>query len=84
MSDLIGSIEVGKQADLICVDLSAIETQPIYHVISQLVYSCGRQQVSDVWIAGVAKLEQGQLLAMDSIALKQKAQHWRQRISRIR
>ncbi len=84
MSDLIGSIEIGKQADLICVDLSAIETQPIYNVISQLVYSCGRQQVSDVWIAGVAKLEHGQLLAMDSIALKQKAQHWRQRISAIR
>ncbi len=83
MGDLIGSIEIGKQADLICVDLSAIETQPIYNVISQLVYSCGRQQVSDVWIAGVAKLEQGQLLAMDSIELKQKAKHWRQRISAI-
>ena len=84
MGDLIGSIEIGKQADLICVDMGAIETQPIYNVISQLVYSCGRQQVSDVWIAGVAKLEQGQLLSMDSIALKQKAKQWRQRISATR
>lgn len=83
MADLIGSIEIGKQADLICVDLGAIETQPIYNVISQLVYSCGRQQVSDVWIAGIAKLEQGQLLAMDSIALKQKAKYWHQRIAAI-
>jgi len=83
MADLIGSIEIGKQADLICVDMGSIETQPMYNVISQLVYSCGRQQVSDVWIAGVAKLEQGQLLSMDSIALKQKAKHWHQRISSI-
>lgn len=83
MADLIGSIEIGKQADLICVDLGAIETQPIYNVISQLVYSCGRQQVSDVWIAGIAKLEQGQLLAMDSISLKQKAKYWHQRIAAI-
>jgi len=83
MADIIGSIEIGKQADLICIDLSAIETQPVYNVISQIVYSCGRQQVSDVWIAGVAKLEEGQLLAMDSIALIQKAKHWRQRIAAI-
>jgi 5-methylthioadenosine/S-adenosylhomocysteine deaminase len=83
MADLIGSIEIGKQADLVCVDMCSIETQPMYNVISQLVYSCGRQQVSDVWIAGVAKLEQGQLLSMDSIALKQKAKHWHQRISSI-
>lgn len=83
MGDLIGSIEIGKQADLICVDLGSIETQPVYNVISQIVYSCGRQQVSDVWIAGVAKLEQGQLIAMDSVALKQKAKHWRQRIAAI-
>ncbi len=83
MADLIGSIEIGKQADLICVDMAAIETQPMYSVISQLVYSCGRQQVTDVWIAGVAKLEQGQLLSMDSIGLKQKAKYWQQRISSI-
>ena len=35
---LVGSIEPGKQADLVCVDLSALETQPLHHVISQLVY----------------------------------------------
>ena len=37
----IGSIEAGKQADLVCVRRRAIETQPMYNVISQLVYADG-------------------------------------------
>ena len=48
----IGSIEVGKDADLAAFDLSAIETQPVYDPISHLVYACGRESVSDVWVAG--------------------------------
>jgi 2-polyprenyl-6-hydroxyphenyl methylase/3-demethylubiquinone-9 3-methyltransferase len=35
---LVGSIEAGKQADLVLVDLGALETQPLHHVVSQLVY----------------------------------------------
>lgn len=56
--DRIGSIEIGKQADLVCVDLSALETQPLHHVLSQLIYAAGRHQVTDVWIAGKPKLVQ--------------------------
>jgi 5-methylthioadenosine/S-adenosylhomocysteine deaminase len=48
----IGSIEVGKDADLTAVDLAQPETQPLYNVISHLVYSAGREQVTDVWVAG--------------------------------
>ena len=48
----IGSIEAGKEADLTAFDLSAPETQPWFDVISQLVYAAGREQVSDVWVAG--------------------------------
>ena len=55
-NERIGSIEAGKQADLVAVRLDEIETQPMYNVISQLVYAAGRHQVSDVWIAGARKL----------------------------
>ncbi len=48
----IGSIEVGKQADLVAFDLSPVETQPLYDVVSQIVYAAGREHVTDVWIAG--------------------------------
>lgn len=80
----IGSIEAGKQADLICVAMDALETQPLYHAISQLVYSCGRQQVSDVWIAGERKLAERELVGMDVAALRAKAGRWRERIFAIR
>jgi 5-methylthioadenosine/S-adenosylhomocysteine deaminase len=80
----IGSIEVGKQADLACVDLGVLEAQPLHHVISQLVYATGRHQVSDVWIAGRAKLRDRALVDMDADALVANARQWRERIRTIR
>jgi 5-methylthioadenosine/S-adenosylhomocysteine deaminase len=80
----IGSIEPGKQADLVCVDLGALETQPLHHIVSQLVYACGRHQVGDVWIAGKRKLAQRVLVDMDTDALVANARHWRDRIAAVR
>jgi 5-methylthioadenosine/S-adenosylhomocysteine deaminase len=81
--DRIGSIELGKQADLACVDLGQLETQPLHHVVSQLIYACGRQQVSDVWIAGRHKLRGRVLLDMDADAIVANARQWRERIAGI-
>lgn len=81
--ELIGSIEPGKRADLICVDMDRIETQPLYHAISQLVYATGRQQVSDVWIFGRALLRDGALTGMDTGELRGKARRWHDRIAAI-
>ncbi|MCH6484394.1 TRZ/ATZ family hydrolase [Pseudoxanthomonas sp. LH2527] len=82
--DRIGSIEPGKHADLVCVDLSALETQPLHHVVSQLIYATGRQQVSDVWIAGKAKLRQRVLVDIDIDGVIANARQWRERIAGIR
>jgi 5-methylthioadenosine/S-adenosylhomocysteine deaminase len=79
--DRIGSIEPGKQADLAAVRLDEIETQPMYDVISQLVYAAGRQQVSDVWIAGVRKLRGRVLSDLDTAELRDKARRWRERLA---
>lgn len=82
--DRIGSIEPGKEADLACVDLSALETQPLHHVVSQLVYAAGRQQVTDVWIAGQPKLRGRELVDMDIDAVLANARQWRARIAEVR
>ena len=82
--DRVGSIEPGKEADLVCVDLSALETQPLHHVVSQLIYAAGRQQVSDVWIAGRARLRQRMLVDIDIEGVLSNARQWRERIAGIR
>ncbi len=81
LGERIGSIEPGKSADLIAVRLDDIETQPLYHALSQLVYATGRHQVSDVWIAGVRKLGGGRLHGIDLNAVRAKARLWRGRIA---
>ena len=77
---VIGSIEVGKQADLTALRLSDLETQPLYSVLSQLVYAAARHQVTDVWVAGRRKLDQGELQGMDVPGILCKARAWRERI----
>ena len=84
LDHLVGSIEPGKQADLICVDLSQVETQPLHHIASQLVYACGRDQVTDAWIAGVCKLRDRVLVDIDIAAIVANARQWRHRIAAIR
>jgi len=81
LAERIGSIVPGKQADLAAVRLDALETQPVYHPLSQLVYATGRHQVSDVWIAGVRKVENGALHGIDVDDVRAKARLWRERMA---
>ena len=64
-------------------DLDQPESQPFYNVISQLVYACARQQVSDVWINGRARLRDRQLVDVDLEALMANVAQWRARIAAI-
>jgi 5-methylthioadenosine/S-adenosylhomocysteine deaminase len=76
----IGSLEVGKQADLIAVDLRGPETQPLYHPLSQLVYACNGSQVSHSWIAGELVMAQRELTRIDLGELAQRIHRWQHRI----
>lgn len=84
LDHLVGSIEPGKHADLVCIDLSCLEGQPMFEVVSQLVYATGRHQVSDVWIAGQVKLRDRELVEMDVQRIIANAQQWREKISKVR
>ncbi|MFA7487884.1 MAG: TRZ/ATZ family hydrolase [Lysobacteraceae bacterium] len=84
LADKIGSIEVGKLADLAAVRLDELETQPMYDPISQLVYACGRHQVHWVWIGGKARLRERELVDMDIPALTARVREWQQRIATLR
>ncbi len=80
LDHLIGTLEIGKRADMIALDLSQVETQPCYDVISHLVYAAGREQVSHVWVDGEPVLENGQLLRIDARELLERTKAWQKRL----
>lgn len=81
LGDHIGSLEPGKWADCVAVDLSFPETEPLYHPLSQLVYAAGRHQVSDVWVAGQRVLENRRLTTMDLANLRAEISIWQDRLT---
>jgi 5-methylthioadenosine/S-adenosylhomocysteine deaminase len=52
MGDRIGSIEVGKEADLIAIDTRVPHLTPLRDLHTSLVFSAGRSDVRHVWVAG--------------------------------
>jgi 5-methylthioadenosine/S-adenosylhomocysteine deaminase len=75
-----GSLLPGKAADMIALDLSAIQTVPCYDVISHLVYAASREQVTHVWVNGELRVENGTLSKLDHAELLSKARYWQQKI----
>ncbi len=75
-----GSLEVGKAADITAVDLSGLVHQPVYHPVSQLLYTCHASQVSHVWVAGREKLRAGRLILPDQDGLLAAVNQWSQQI----
>ncbi len=55
LSDKIGSIEVGKLADLCAVKMSDSTMLPCFDAVSHLAYVAGREHVSHVWVSGDLK-----------------------------
>ena len=63
LDERIGSIVVGKQADLTAFDLGALDYHPIFDVASHLIFVAGREAVSDVWVAGKPVVQKRQFVA---------------------
>jgi 5-methylthioadenosine/S-adenosylhomocysteine deaminase len=80
LGEVTGSLEIGKAADIAAIDLSALETQPVYNPISQIVYAASRQQISDVWVAGQQVVKQRQLTTLNEQQLRSSAQRWAEKI----
>ena len=76
LEDLIGSIEVGKRADLVAVDFNAVHLAPVFNPLSHLVYAVSRHDVSDVWVDGQARVRHRQVLGVDPQHLISMAARW--------
>lgn len=78
---ITGSLEIGKAADIVAVNLNAITMQPVFNPVSQLVYSHCGQQVSHVWVNGELLVNEQQLTGFDLNTLKTKIASWRDKIA---
>lgn len=80
LEDELGSVEAGKLADLIAVDLSGPETQPLYNPLSQLVYACNGSQVRHSWIAGRRVMTDREVTTLNRKSLNARVSQWQRRI----
>ena len=80
LEDVTGTIEVGKDADLVAVDLRALHFVPLFrnspdaNAIAHLVFSASGRDVSDVWVQGRRLVENGEVTSVDVAAVAQRAQ----------
>jgi 5-methylthioadenosine/S-adenosylhomocysteine deaminase len=79
LEDEIGSLEVGKQADLILVNLQApnlspVLTSPIRNIVPNLVYAATGHEVTTVMVGGRILLRDGQVMTVDEAAIRADAQ----------
>ncbi|CAN5397425.1 hypothetical protein BH18ACI2_BH18ACI2_20250 [soil metagenome] len=78
----IGSLETGKRADLIVVDLDSLSQTPLYNIYSQLVYATKAGNVRTVVIEGRIVMRDRRLLTLDEEAIKREARIYRERVAR--
>jgi 5-methylthioadenosine/S-adenosylhomocysteine deaminase len=78
----IGSLEIGKRADLCIVDLDDLNQTPLYNVYSHLVYATKANDVRTVIIEGRVVMRDRNLLTLDESAIKMRARVFRERVSR--
>ncbi len=65
IDDYVGSLEVGKKADFIIVDIDQAHLYPMYNPISQLVYSASGHDIKDVFINGVEIVKNKEIQTFD-------------------
>ena len=79
----IGSLVPGKLADMVAIDLTAIELLPCYDPLSHIVYVADRKNVTHVWVHGELLVENGRLTRVHDAELRAKSAHWAEKV-RIR
>jgi 5-methylthioadenosine/S-adenosylhomocysteine deaminase len=74
MQDEIGSLEIGKKADVVLHDTDRPEWRPLLNVINQLVWSADGRSVHSVWVDGAQVVDAGRMTTIDESRLYAEAQ----------
>jgi len=73
----VGSLEVGKKADVVCLSLEDTTSTPVFSsgsYIDHLVYSMGRHLVRSVWVDGREVVQDGDIVSVDAGEVREAAQ----------
>jgi len=73
LEEQIGTLSVGKLADVIVVDLRRPHTQPVHNVVSHLVYAARADDVRDVIVHGEVVMRDRRLSRVDEAEVVAKA-----------
>ena len=87
LGDEVGSLEAGKQADLILVDLTELNLSPVLeapvrNIVPNLVYSGSGHEVKTVMVAGKVLVRDGEVLIADEAAVRAEAQEQAEEVAR--
>lgn len=80
LGDKVGTLETGKRADVIVVDLQQARTQPVYSVESAVVYAANGQNVKVTIAEGRVLFRHGKVLTVDETATIAKAKEYRDKV----
>jgi 5-methylthioadenosine/S-adenosylhomocysteine deaminase len=76
MDKQIGSLEPGKRADVIIVNMSAARQTPMYDPLSHLVYVTRGDDVQTTIVNGKVLMRDRKVLTLDSAAVLRDAKRW--------
>jgi 5-methylthioadenosine/S-adenosylhomocysteine deaminase len=83
----IGSIEKGKEADLVAVSMRSVHHTPVHDPLSQLIFAAGREDVVEVWVAGQVVVSRRQPVGLglrDAIQrVDARSAMWQNRINEV-
>ena len=80
LADSIGSLEIGKFADIVALEIDQLGSAPTYDPIAQIVYNGHRDQIRGVWVAGRQLVKDGKLTTLEEEKLLERVRYWRDKI----
>jgi len=73
LGEKIGSLTIGKAADITAVNFSDLNLTPCYDPVSHLVYTASREYVSHVWVNGRMLLQDKELTTLSQLELQHRS-----------
>ncbi|HVE70796.1 MAG TPA: amidohydrolase [Thermoanaerobaculia bacterium] len=80
LADKIGTLEKGKRADVVVIDLQTVKSQPVYSVESAIVYAASGNSVVTTIVDGKILMRRGEVLTVDEKTVMRKAAEYRDKI----